>query len=137
MIDLDNQTNVEIDIALLESISNEKKVIELVIVDDKSMQKINMEQRGIDRSTDVLSFPLEDFPNFPLGSVVINSDLAKIKAVELGHTLSNEIVLMFIHGLLHLRGYDHEKDDGKMRKEEEGLIREFDLPKSLIARMEY
>lgn len=136
MIELDNQTHVKIDIEMLESISNEKKVIELIITDDKTMHSINMEQRGIDKPTDVLSFPLEDFPHFPLGSIVINSDLAQIRADELGHTLSDEIVLMFIHGFLHLKGYDHEKDDGEMRKEEKRFIKKFNLPKSLIVRME-
>ena len=136
MITLDNQTNVEIDMEILENISNTDKEIELVIVDDKTMQKINLEQRDVDKTTDVLSFPLEDFPHFPLGSIVINSDLASTRANELGHSLKEEMTLMFIHGLLHIKGYDHECDNGEMRKEEEKLINEFNLPKSLIIRME-
>ncbi len=135
MITLDNQTSVDIDVEILEFISKTDKEIELVIVDDKTMQTINFEQRGIDKSTDVLSFPLEDFPHFPLGSIVINSDLATISANELGHSLEDEITLMFIHGLLHIKGFDHECDDGEMRKEEERLIKEFNLPESLIIRM--
>ena len=134
MISLDNQTSVDIDIEILEFISKTDKEIELVIVDDKTMREINFEQRGINKSTDVLSFPLEDFPHFPLGSIVINSDLATIKAKELGHDLKNEITLMFIHGLLHIKGFDHECDNGEMREEEEKLINEFNLPKSLIIR---
>lgn len=136
MLEIDNQTHVKIDIEMLESISNEKRVIELIIVDGKTMHNINIKQRGIDKPTDVLSFPLEGFPHFPLGSIVINSDLAQIRADELGHTLSDEIILMFIHGFLHLKGYDHEEDDGEMRREEERLIKKFNLPKSLIIRME-
>ena len=136
MIILDNQTDIEMDINILENISKIDKEIEVIIVDDKSMQKINLEQRELDKTTDVLSFPLEDFPHFPLGSIVINSDLATIRAKELGHNLKDEITLMFIHGLLHLKGFDHEKDNGEMRKEEEKLINEFNLPKSLIIRME-
>jgi len=135
MITLDNQTSVNIDVEILEFISKTDKEIELVIVDDKTMQTINFEQREVDKSTDVLSFPLEDFPHFPLGSIVINSDLATIRANELGHSLKNEITLMFIHGLLHIKGFDHECDDGEMRKEEERLIKEFNLPESLIIRM--
>ena len=135
MISLDNQTAIEIELELLEVISNTNKEIELVIVDSKTMHDINLEQRGIDKTTDVLSFPLEDFSHFPLGSIVINSDLAKIRAKELGHTLQDEITLMFIHGLLHIKGYDHENDDGQMRNEEEKLILQFDLPRSLIIRM--
>ena len=134
MIVLDNQTSVNIDIELLEKISNTEKEIELVIVDNQTMQTINLEQRGVDKITDVLSFPLEDFPHFPLGSIVINSDLATMKAKELKHSLKDEITLMFIHGLLHVKGFDHECDNGEMREEEEKLINEFKLPKSLIIR---
>jgi len=136
MITLDNQTNIEINIDILEKISKTDKEIELVIVNNKTMKKINFEQREVDKTTDVLSFPLEDFPHFPLGSIVINSDLATIKAKELGHSLKNEITLMFIHGLLHIKGFNHECDNGEMRREEEKLIKEFNLPKSLIIRME-
>ncbi len=136
MISLDNRTNVDIDIEMLENISKTDKEIELVIVDNKTMHEINLEQRGVDKSTDVLSFPLEDFPHFPLGSIVINSDLATIISKELEHSLKNEITLMFIHGLLHVKGFDHECDNGEMREEEERLINEFNLPKSLIIRNE-
>jgi len=136
MITLDNQTNIEINIDILEKISITDKEIELVIVNNKTMKKINFEQRKVDKTTDVLSFPLEDFPHFPLGSIVINSDLATIKSKELGHSLKNEITLMFIHGLLHIKGFNHECDNGEMRREEEKLIKEFNLPKSLIIRME-
>jgi len=136
MILIDNKTNIDLDIELLESISKTDKDIELVIVDNETMHNINLEQRDVDKTTDVLSFPLEDIPHFPLGSIVINSDLAKIKADEFGHSLKHEISLMFIHGLLHIKGYDHECDDGQMREEEKRLINEFNLPKSLIIRME-
>lgn len=136
MINLDNQTNVELQLELLQNISDQftKKEIELIIINSKDMQNINLEQRNIDKTTDVLSFPLEDFPHFPLGSIVINSDLAKIKADELQHTLHDEITLLFIHGLLHLLGFDHECDEGEMREEEKKIITQFNLPKSLIIR---
>jgi len=134
MILLDNQTDIKIDIELLESISKTDRDLELLIIDDKTMHKINLEQRDVDKTTDVLSFPLEDFPHFPLGSILINSDLATIRAKELGHSFQDEITLMFIHGLLHVKGFDHESDNGEMRKEEEKLINEFNLPKSLIIR---
>ncbi len=134
MIELDNQTNIEIEIEILESIASESKIIELIIVNNETMKTINLEQRGVNKTTDVLSFPLEDFPHFPLGSIVINSDLAKIKANEFGHSFKDEIILMFIHGLLHVKGYNHECDDGEMREEEKRLINEFNLPISLIIR---
>jgi len=137
VITIDNQTNIEIDIELLESISKTDREIELVMVDDTTMQRINLRQRGVDKTTDVLSFPLNSFAHVPLGSIVINSDLAKLEAKKQKHTLKDEIALMFIHGLLHLKGLDHESDEGKMRDEEERLIGEFNLPKSLITRNTY
>jgi len=136
LITLDNQTQTEFDFEILELISSQytDKEIELLIVDTSYMKKINFEQRNIDKTTDVLSFPLEDFPHFPLGSIVINNDLAKLKANELQHNLTDEITLLFIHGLLHLLGYDHECDNGEMREEEKKIITKHDLPKSLIIR---
>lgn len=136
MILLDNTTNAKINLNLLEKISSKytTKDIELLLINAKEMQIINQEQRGIDKSTDVLSFPLEDFPHFPLGSILINSELATIRAEEFNHNDDEEISLMFIHGLLHILGYDHEIDNGEMREEEKKLIEEFNLPKSLIVR---
>ncbi|KAA6225171.1 MULTISPECIES: rRNA maturation RNase YbeY [unclassified Campylobacter] len=111
------------------------KDIELLFVDDKTMQEINKTHRNIDKSTDVLSFPLQAIiPNLPLGSIVINLDLAKKKAVEFNHSLNDELSLLFIHAMLHLLGYDHEVDEGQMRKKEEELIKYFNLPTSLIIR---
>jgi len=113
-----------------------KKEVELVFVDSKKMQEINLEQRGFDKTTDVLSFPLMEVEGMPLGSIVINSELAQEKADELGHTKEEEESLLFIHGILHLLGYDHEVDSGEMRKMEEKIIKKFSLPESLILRNE-
>lgn len=109
--------------------------IELVFVSDDEMRKINHEQRGIDKTTDVLSFPYESFGGECLqGSVVINTDLASRVAAELGHSCDDEIALLFLHGVLHVMGYDHECDNGEMRAKEEEVIAHFNLPKSLIVR---
>jgi len=136
LINLDNQTNVELNLEILEKISKEfsDKEIELLIISSEGMRNINKEQRGIDKTTDVLSFPLEDLPHFPLGSILINSDLSQSKAKELGHLVEEEITLLFIHGLLHILGYDHECDNGEMREEEIKIIEKYNLPKSLIVR---
>ncbi|EAL6678300.1 rRNA maturation RNase YbeY, partial [Campylobacter jejuni] len=118
----------------LESIASflSPKDVELVFVDSKEMQEINLEQRKQDKTTDVLSFPLENIDeSLPLGSVVINVDLAKEKAKELGHSYEEEISLLFIHAMLHLLGFDHENDNGEMREKEKELIEHFNLPKSL------
>ncbi|WP_024955541.1 rRNA maturation RNase YbeY [Sulfurospirillum arcachonense] len=136
MITLDNQSDIKIDTTFLEKISDSltQKEIELILIDSDTMQEINHDQRGFDKTTDVLSFPLEDVPYFPLGSILINSELAQIKADEFNHSVQDEITLLFIHGLLHLLGFDHEVDNGEMREKEETVIKEFSLPKSLIVR---
>ena len=72
----------------------------------------------------------------PLGSIVISIDTAKKEAEEFGHSIEDEIKLLFIHGLLHLLGYDHEIDNGEMRAKEAEIIEKFNLPKSLIVRNE-
>ncbi len=136
MVIFENKTDTKIDLARLSNISDTltTKDIDLTITNNKEMQEINKEHRGIDKTTDVLSFPLEDFPHSPLGSIVINIELAKSVASKLGHSVDEEVALLFIHGLLHLLGYDHEVDSGQMREMEERLIEEFKLPKSLIIR---
>ncbi len=108
--------------------------VELLLVSGERMREINLSARGIDKATDVLSFPLELLPHHALGSVVINVDLAHEKAAELGHLADDEIALLFTHGLLHILGYDHENDDGEMRRKEIDIVERFGLPKSLIVR---
>ena len=138
MIDIDNQTNytpkIEFLTTVIDSLTN--KDIELIITSNETIQQINLDHRGIDKATDVLSFPYEDMPMTPLGSIVISMDFVRSKADELGHSLDDEFSLLFIHGLLHLLGYDHECDNGEMRQKEEELIKKFNLPKSLIVRTE-
>ena len=137
MIDLDNQTNITIDTSSLEEILKEvtSKDIELIIVKNEEIQVLNKEHRNIDKATDVLSFPLEfDMPNMPLGSIVISVDFVDEKAKEYNHSFEDELKLLFIHGLLHLVGFDHEVDNGEHRQKEEELIKKFNLPNSLIVR---
>ncbi len=138
MLVFENQTDVKLDIGFLhdiyDSLSDED--MELIFVDDEQMRGINKAQRGKDSTTDVLSFPLEKMPFSPIGSIVISLDKAKALSEELGHSLEEEISLLFIHGYLHVIGYDHEKDQGQMRQKEEELIKKFALPKSLIVRVQ-
>ena len=138
MIELDNRTSLEVDIQFLDTIalSFTDKEIELIITSNREIQEINKEQRGINKDTDVLSFPYDKMPMVPLGSIVISLEHIEIKAKELKHTNRDELSLLFIHGLLHLLGFDHEVDSGEMRAEEERIIKEFNLPESLIIRTE-
>jgi probable rRNA maturation factor len=136
MIDFDNRTDYNFDINKLMPIYEylTDKDIELILTDNKEIQILNKEYRQIDKPTDVLSFPLENIPGMPLGSIVISIDKAKEGAEIFGHSIDEEITLLFIHGLLHLLGYDHETDNGEMRKKEEEIIKKFNLPESLIIR---
>ncbi len=138
MIDFDNRSEFEFDIDLLQEIyeSLTDKDIELVLTTDKEIQELNKIYRNKDKPTDVLSFPLEEMPGMPLGSIIISVDTAKRVANELGHSIEDEIKLLFIHGLLHLLGYDHETDNGEMREKEAEIIKKFNLPESLIIRNE-
>ena len=142
IIDFENQTSLPVELDGLEKIAQTLTVkeIELVITDNKRMQELNQEYREKNKATDVLSFPM-DAPfteqsifGMPLGSIVISADLVREKANELGHTVQDELSLLFIHGLLHLLGFDHETDDGEMRAREKELIEAFELPSSLIIR---
>ena len=108
--------------------------VELVFVSDDEMCKINHEQRGINKATDVLSFPYEQVSGGLMGSVVISTDTASRVAGELGHSIECEIALLFLHGVLHILGYDHEIDNGQMREKEKEVIEHFSLPDSLIIR---
>ena len=138
MIEIEKRVEFNPDEALLSKIASKftKKDIELIVTDNDDIQKLNAAHRGIDKPTDVLSFPYEKMKNTPLGTIVISIDKVSEVAQELGHSPQEEFTLLFIHGLLHLLGFDHEVDGGEMRREEEKLIRLFHLPDSLIVRSE-
>lgn len=137
MIDLENYTTLEVDEILLESIAKTltSREFELIITTSDEIQILNKTHRQKDSATDVLSFPLEyDMEHMPLGSIIICDEFVINKAKEYGHSQKEELTLLFIHGLLHLLGYDHEVDEGEHRNKEEELIKKFNLPNSLIVR---
>ncbi len=138
MIDFDNRTDNAFSLELTERIADAltDRDIELILTDNEEIQTINRDFRQKDYSTDVLSFPYEDMPMSPIGSIVISFDYVKDGAKKFGHSPDDEFTLLFIHGLLHLLGFDHECDQGEMRAEEASIIRQYDLPESLIVRTE-
>ena len=86
------------------------------MADDKKMRKLNNQYRGQDRSTDVLSFPQhggkeEGLTPHLLGDVVISTTTARKQSVQHALSLDEELILLLIHGILHLLGYDHEHSD--------------------------
>ncbi len=92
--------------------------VSCVLVNDERIHEINREYRHIDRSTDVISFAMEDNDQFyvegmprTLGDIFISVDHAKKQAEEYGHSLRREMCFLFTHGILHLLGYDHMTDE--------------------------
>src|SRR5687767_1295648 len=104
----------------------------VALVSDLRMRALNRQFRGKDRVTDVLSFPAQT-RGF-LGDIVIASGVAKKQAKAAGHSLNIEFRVLALHGLLHLLGYDHDSDDGKMARIEARLRKKAGLPEGLIER---
>jgi len=104
----------------------------VAIVSDARVRALNREYRKKDKATDVLSFPSEE-SGF-LGDVVIASGVAARQAREAGHSLATELRVLALHGLLHLLGYDHQRDDGRMARLERRLRKRGGLREGLIER---
>jgi probable rRNA maturation factor len=113
--------------------------VSLSCVSQSEIRELNSVHRGIDAVTDVLSFPqydegiLDDWDGesvpVMLGDIVICTERAMAQADEYGHGVEREFVYLFVHGLLHLLGYDHENDDEKneMRTVEEDVLRQLNM----------
>lgn len=111
--------------------------VSVTLVDNAAIHILNRERRGVDRPTDVLSFPLfdEDYGDgeyCALGDIVLSTERAAEQAREYGHSLEREVAFLTVHSMLHLLGYDHEtsEEDEKdmFRRQEEilagmGLVR--------------
>ena len=107
----------------LDMSSNEYE-ISLLITDDETIRKYNKEYRNKDRATDVLSFPMED--DIILGDVAISFETAKRQSEEAEINIDREVAFLFIHGLLHLLGYDHEtsqEDEEEMFALQEKILK--------------
>ncbi|MGL4562283.1 MAG: rRNA maturation RNase YbeY [Brevinema sp.] len=105
----------EIFIDILKEFDKEQRGCSIIICNDKFMHRLNKKYRGIDSSTDVLSFALDDDDEFPvfdfgsLGDIIISDDMVKTQAKEFDVSTEEEFARLAIHGLLHLLGFDHEK----------------------------
>lgn len=122
--------------------------VALTFVDDKQIHELNLEYRGIDRPTDVLSFAmnesldeeldivyeldedeeLQDMPEV-LGDIIISLDRAKAQSEEYGHSVEREIGFLFVHGFLHLLGYDHQdaESEAEMMGKQEAVLAQVGL----------
>ena len=104
--------------------------ISLTLCGDRRMRSLNKRARGIDRTTDVLSFPAAPTPGSPLlGDLVICLPVARRRAAALRRSLAAELRLYAVHGLLHLLGHDHHtpRDTARMRRQELRLLGESGL----------
>ena len=122
--------------------------INILITNDEGIREINKTLRGIDKPTDVLSFPMftlqagslpeswdaykdPETGSVPLGDMTISLERARAQAKEYGHSARRELGYLTIHSVLHLLGYDHEDSEDKrlMRREEEKILAELVLPR--------
>jgi probable rRNA maturation factor len=112
----------------------------IVVTDDVTVRRLNRFYRGIDKTTDVLSFALtEDVADTGfatpsdgvsrLGEVIISYPRTVAQAEEHGHSIERELAWLLIHGILHLLGYDHRDDatEARMRQREKAILKEIDL----------
>jgi probable rRNA maturation factor len=108
----------------------------VVITTDRRIRALNRTWRRLDTATDVLSFPAgaDPGPARHLGDLVISRETAARQARDQGHSLGTELRVLALHGLLHLLGYDHEHDAGRMARIERRLRRQGGLPAGLIER---
>ncbi len=104
-----------------------------VISDDRELRRLNNDFLGHDYPTDVLSFPSASGDE-DLGEMTISTERATAQALEFGHSRSDEICILMLHGVLHLCGLDHERDGGRMAAAEQRWRKELNLPLNLIAR---
>ena len=117
-------------------------VVSVALVSDQRVRVLNRTYRRKDYATDVLSFPNASSPSNPqslipnpfLGDIVIARGVARRQARQARHSEQTELRVLALHGLLHLLGYDHERDHGRMRRIERRLRRKGGLHEGLIER---
>lgn len=135
--------NDVVNAALAEQNFEHDCVVSVTLVDNNRIHEINNEFRGVDRATDVLSFPVLEFEDgklvencgdvfegkYILGDVVLSLERAKEQSEEYGHSFEREVGFLICHSVLHLLGHDHENDDerNEMRRHEELTLEKLGL----------
>ena len=112
-------------------------ILTIIFIDDEKMHELNKTYRGIDRTTDVLSFAYEDNENIDigirmLGEIFVSIPKMKKQAIEYGHSETRELSFLVVHGILHLLGYDHtlgKKEEEEMFRRQELVLNEFEETK--------
>jgi probable rRNA maturation factor len=117
-----------------------RETVNVLVTSSAELRSLNRQFRGADKATDVLSFPS---PPVKLGKsrrvageVAISADIARENARQLGHSVADEVKILALHGVLHLAGFDHERDNGEMARKESRLRRQLKLQVGLIERMQ-
>jgi probable rRNA maturation factor len=111
--------------------------VNVLLASDATIRRLNRQFRGINKTTDVLSFPAEALIQTRekiAGDLAISVPTARKQGIEQGHSLAIELKVLILHGLLHLAGYDHETDKGEMARREQKLRAKLKLPLGLIER---
>lgn len=115
--------------------------VDVTLVDNERIHEVNLEQRGIDAPTDVLSFPLGEngeYDRHPetgeilLGNIMISLERAAQQAEDYGHSFNREVGYLTVHSMLHLLGYDHVQggmEAVRMREKEETVMKQVGLPR--------
>lgn len=106
----------------------------ILLTSNIGIRRLNREFRGKDKVTDVLSFPASASRWGCAGDIAVALPVAARQARRYGHSVGAEVALLVLHGLLHLRGYDHERDNGRMARKEEKLRKLLGLPSPLTSR---
>ncbi|HEL5681941.1 TPA: rRNA maturation RNase YbeY [Clostridioides difficile] len=110
--------------------------VSLSFVDNKEIHELNREYRGVDRVTDVLSFPLlsDDFEEVELeeeslGDIVVSLERALEQSIEYNHSFEREVCFLICHSMFHLLGYDHDTDENtkEMREKEEHILNKLNI----------
>ena len=117
-----------------------KGIVNVLVTGSAAIRVLNREFRKKDKPTDVLSFPAAESRSKSgkaklAGEIAISADIAAQNAFRFGHSPAEEVKILALHGLLHLAGFDHERDNGTMARKEEHLRRKLRLPVGLIERV--
>lgn len=113
--------------------------VSVLLTTDRAIRRLNRRYRGKNKATDVLSFPAQELLQGQekekiAGDLAISVETARRQSIACGHSLSEELEILILHGLLHMAGYDHELDAGRMARRELQLRARLGLPQGLIER---
>lgn len=115
-----------------------RDTVNVLVTSSSELRSLNRQFRGADKATDVLSFPAPPVTRRQArrvaGDVAISADIARENARRLGHSVGEEVKILVLHGILHLAGFDHERDNGEMAREESRLRLQLKLEGGLIER---